>query len=157
TDSFPLYFAFLAISVGVASFLNSQLVLKYGTIRMVKFCIINLVAISALSWIILYNLELKIPLWGTMTYLIITLFWIGFLFSNLNSLAMEPLGHIAGTGSAIVGAVSTLLGVAIGTAISLQYDGSLVPLAMGFSIFGTISLAMIFWVERTKRNLNKGV
>ena len=42
-------------------------------------------------------------LWALMTYLMLSFFGIGLLFGNLNALAMQPLGHIAGTGAAVVG------------------------------------------------------
>jgi len=38
----------------------------------------------------------------------VAFFGVGLLFGNLNALAMEPLGHIAGTGSAVVGLSASL-------------------------------------------------
>ena len=60
------------------------------------------------------------PLWSLMAYLMLSFFGIGLLFGNLNALAMQPLGHIAGTGAAIVGGASTLLSLILGTAIGLS-------------------------------------
>jgi DHA1 family bicyclomycin/chloramphenicol resistance-like MFS transporter len=40
-------------------------------------------------------------------------FTIGFLFGNLRALAMEPMGHIAGVGSALNGFISTVMAVPI--------------------------------------------
>ena len=67
-------------------------------------------------------------------------FSIGFLFGNLRSLAMQPLGHIAGIGAAINGFVSTVMAVPIANYIGSFVKTSVLPLFIGFSIFGFISL-----------------
>ncbi len=79
-----------------------------------------------------------------MVYLTSTVFFIGILFGNLNSMAMEPLGHMAGLGAAIVVSVSTFISVPFGTYIGMQYDGTIQPLVLGFLIFGGLTAASIF-------------
>jgi DHA1 family bicyclomycin/chloramphenicol resistance-like MFS transporter len=59
-------------------------------------------------------------------------------------MAMEPLGHIAGIGAAIVGSVSTFISVPFGTYIGMQYDGTVKPLVLGFLVFGTLTACSIF-------------
>ena len=49
------------------------------------------------------------PLWALLTYLGVAFFCNGILFGNLNAMALEPLGHIAGVASAAVGSLTTLL------------------------------------------------
>ncbi|CAA6829709.1 MAG: MFS family multidrug efflux protein, similarity to bicyclomycin resistance protein Bcr, partial [uncultured Aureispira sp.] len=131
-DKFPIYFGILAISIGFASFFNSRMVMRYGSQVMVKTAISALVLIALLFAMLVPNLGTTMPLWLTMVYLISTLFCIGILFGNLNSMAMEPLGHIAGIGSAMVGSISTFVAVAIGTVIGLRYDGTILPIIYGF-------------------------
>ena len=60
---------------------------------------------------------------------------------------MQPLGHIAGIAAALVGALSTLISVLIGTFISAQYQLSLEPIVFGCLICGILSSGLIFWVE----------
>ncbi|WP_456062115.1 multidrug effflux MFS transporter [Aureispira anguillae] len=149
---FPIYFAVLAMSIGVASFVNGKLVMRYGTQRMVKTAITGLVGIALFFIGLVPNLEGTMPLWLTMGYLVATLFCIGILFGNLNSMAMEPLGHIAGIGSAIVGSLSTFIAVGIGTIIGLQYDGTLIPIIYGFALSGGASWLLIFRIGAIKGN-----
>lgn len=146
-DQFPIYFGILAMSIGFASFFNSKMVMRYGSQMMVKTAISTLVLIAITFAILVPNLGTAMPLWLTMVYLITTLFCIGILFGNLNSMAMEPLGHIAGIGSAIVGSVSTFVAVVIGTLIGLRYDGTLLPIIHGFMLSGGLSLILIFAVS----------
>lgn len=150
-ENFPYYFAALAISLGVASVINSKLVMIVGSGFMVKLGGIALLLTAAgfLGYKMSLGTEL-LSLSAAMVYLMSTLFWIGILFGNLNSMAMEPLGTIAGIGSAMVGAVSTFISVAVGTFISLQYAGSLLPILQGFTICGGLSLLLIFWEGRKR-------
>jgi DHA1 family bicyclomycin/chloramphenicol resistance-like MFS transporter len=145
---FPFYFGVLAMSVGLASFFNSKMVMRYGSQTMVKAAISALVLIAILFAIIIPNLGATTPLWLTMVYLVTTLFCIGILFGNLNSMAMEPLGHIAGIGSAMVGSISTFVAVGIGTVIGLKYDGTILPIIYGFAGSGGLSLILIFSIGR---------
>ena len=87
------------------------------------------------------------PLWSTMAYLLAIFFAIGILFGNLNSLAMEPLGHVAGIGSALVGSISTLISVPLGILIGHSYNGTILPLIGGFAVLGALSLLVMRWVE----------
>ena len=152
-DKFPIYFGTLAMSIGCASFFNSKMVMKYGSQVMVKLAISGLVCIAILFAILVPNLGTIMPLWLTMVYFITTLFCIGILFGNLNSMAMEPLGHIAGIGSAMVGSISTFVAVAIGTLIGLRYDGTILPVIYGFAGSGGLSLILIFSIDAfQKRN-----
>jgi len=72
---------------------------------------------------------------------------IGLLFGNLSALAMQPLGHIAGTGAAIVGATSMLLSLSLGTVIGQIYDGTVLPLVVGFAVLSASSIGFAWWAE----------
>jgi len=147
-EKFPLYFAGIALSVGVAFFFNSKLVMKHGMRVMVKSAISVLLLITLTFLLLRTNIEGATPLWLFMGYMMMTLFCVGILFGNLNSLAMEPLGHIAGIGSAVVGSFSTIIAVFFGTIIGRQYNGTELPIVLGYLIFGTISFLLIFWASR---------
>ena len=78
-----------------------------------------------------------------------SMFVFGFLASNLNTLAMEPLGHVAGTASSIIGFVGTACGALIGFAVGQLFDGSVMPLTAAYVVLGAIALAI---VSRTDTN-----
>jgi len=146
-EKFPFYFVLIALSVGVASFVNGKLVLKFGMQKMVKLAVISVVVISIVFYG-LFGLSNTSPsILFFMLYLSSTLFFVGILFGNLNSMAMEPLGHIAGLGAAIVGSTSTFISVFFGTYISMQYAGSVTPVVIGFLVFGSLCAIAIFMAE----------
>ncbi|PCI95470.1 MAG: Bcr/CflA family drug resistance efflux transporter [Flavobacteriales bacterium] len=143
-ERFPIYFAAIALSVGTASFVNGKLVMRYGMHKMVKTAVLSIVSISLLFYVLINSIVVNPSLLIFMVYLTSTVFFIGILFGNLNSMAMEPLGHMAGLGAAIVGSVSTFISVPFGTYIGMQYDGTIQPLVLGFLIFGGLTATSIF-------------
>ncbi|MDG1475535.1 MAG: multidrug effflux MFS transporter [Vicingaceae bacterium] len=143
-EKIPIYFAAIALSVGLASFVNGKLVMKYGMVKMVKTAVLAIVFISIIFSLFMHFFTPTPSLALFMFYLLTTVFFVGILFGNLNSMAMEPLGHMAGIGAAIVGSVSTFISVPFGTYIGMQYNGTVAPMVMGFLIFGGLTALAIF-------------
>ena len=88
------------------------------------------------------------PLWTFMAWGALTFFSIGLVFGNFNALAMESLGHIAGTASAVIGSLATAVSLMLGVFIGQSYDGTVLPLVGGFAILGLASLATMCLAER---------
>ncbi len=143
---FPLAFAAIAIGIAVAGFLNSRIVGRYG-MRMISH--IALVAQLAIATVMLIAaLAGYLPLSLFMILATGSLFTFGLMFSNFSALAMEPQGHIAGTASSLFGSITTLIGIAVGSAIGQYYDGTLIPLATGALLSSVVALAVVFVVEK---------
>ncbi|MBE7468945.1 MAG: Bcr/CflA family drug resistance efflux transporter [Anaerolineae bacterium] len=144
---FPLYFAILALAIGSASFLNARLVMRYGMRWLSRTALLTLAGLSLLFWLLAYAWAGQPPLWALMVYFLISFFCIGLLFGNLNALAMEPLGHIAGIGAAVVGSLSTFISLMLGTLIGQSYNGTVLPLIAGFALLSLAALGVMHWVE----------
>ncbi len=148
-EMFPLYFGILAAVIGCASLVNARLVLRFGMRRLSR---LSLGVICFTSFPV-YLLALSLydghpPLLLLMLYLMLIFFFFGILFGNLNALAMEPLGHIAGLGSAVVGSLSTLISVGFGVIVADAYDQTVLPLTLGFALLGGAALLTLRWTER---------
>lgn len=145
--SFPLYFAGLALAFGLSSFFNGKYVMEYGMHRIVKFSL-SLMTVTSLVFIFIVWIFNGLPiLWITTSYMVLTFFCIGLLFGNLNALAMEPLGHIAGIGAAVVGFVSTLMAAILAVFIGLQFNETVYPLVISFFVAGLTTLVLLQWIE----------
>lgn len=150
-EEFPYVFAALAISVGFATFLNGNFVLKYGMYKLVLTFMIAFTAIPLLYLIFFYG-KSNPNVYILIAFFAIQFFAIGFLFGNLRSLAMQPVGHIAGIGAAINGFVSTIMAVPIATYIGSFVKTTASPLFIGFLICGMCSLLILFILKKvTKR------
>jgi DHA1 family bicyclomycin/chloramphenicol resistance-like MFS transporter len=144
---FPLYFAVLAIAVGCASLLNSQLVMRFGMHALANRALWMMLLLSCLFLLLVWLTDGHPPLWLFMVVCLALFFCVGVLFGNLNSIAMEPLGHVAGTGAAAVGSFSTVMAVVLSFLIGRAYDGSLFPMAIGFVGLTLIAVLLTRWAD----------
>jgi DHA1 family bicyclomycin/chloramphenicol resistance-like MFS transporter len=144
---FPIFFAMVAISIGAASFTNASLVLRYGMRPLATWSLRGIFVVSIVFGAFATLSSGQPPLWGLMAYLMASFFGIGLLFGNLNALAMQPLGHIAGTGAAIVGATSMLISLVLGTLIGQSYNGTVLPLVIGFAALSASAMLVSWWAE----------
>lgn len=149
-ELFPYIFASLAISIGLATFSNSRLVVRYGMERIAFIGTISYVIVSSL-FIILYHSGENPSIGILLAFFALQFFSIGLLFGNLRALAMQPLGHIAGIGAAINGFISTVMAVPIANYIGNFVDDSVLPLFIGFFIFGILSLSIFLFVKKSNR------
>ena len=126
-ESFPLWFGAIAVASGVSSLLNAAVVGRYGMRRLVTWALAAQVVVSAVFvvWMLadmphLFAFYIFWQ-WGVM-------FQGGLTVANLNAIAMEPMGHIAGMAASVIGAVSTVLGAALASPVGLLFDGTPMPL-----------------------------
>ena len=134
-DSFPFWFALIAVLSASASFVNAMLVMQMGMRRLISTAL-RVQIIWSFLMLLLFQCGIISGAWGFAIFV----FWIfglffqtGMTLGNLTALAMEPLGHIAGTGASVISAVATLGSVAIATIIGQFFDGT--PLVMIIGIF----------------------
>ncbi len=148
-ELFPLYFAVLALALGVASYANGRLVLRLGMRTLSQRALYTLLALSAifLPVCLIYNGQPALSVF--MAWCVPVFFCLGVLFANVNALAMEPMGHIAGVAAAVVGCITTLISLSLGTLIGQSFDGSVTPLAGAFFLLATAALMVMRWSQRT--------
>lgn len=145
---FPVYFGALASSIGVASFVNARLVMRLGMQRLSRLALLWVCSLSIVAFVAAWLWHGHPPLAALMAYMLACFFFNGILFGNFNARAMEPMGHIAGLAAAIIGSVSGVVALAIGTPFGRAYDGTVLPLIGGYMSCGLLALALTTWAER---------
>lgn len=145
---FSVYFGAAALAIGAASIVNSKVVMRLGMRYMTWRALIGLTTISGLFVPVVMMGDGLPPLWVFMGWLLAAFFCTGILFGNFNALAMEPVGHMAGLGAAVVGSISTLISLPIGWLVGAAFDGTVMPLVTGFAVMGAVSLSVMWWTER---------
>ena len=143
---FPVIFAAVAGVMAVSSFLNSRLVGRLGMRRLSHGALVGFFAVSTIWFVLSLNGDL--PLVAFIVLFAAAMFQFGWIGSNFNALAMEPLGHIAGSASSVQGFVQTLGGGALGALIGQSFDGTTTPLAAGFCGVSVLALAMVLIAEK---------
>lgn len=149
-EEFPFIFAGLAIGVGFATFLNGTFVLRYGMLKLVSTAMLFFTLVPMVYLGFFYGTS-NPSIGVLLVFFGLQFFSLGFLFGNLRALAMEPVGHIAGIGSAINGFVSTIMAVPIATYIGQFVTTTALPLFIGFSICGICSLIALQILKRYKK------
>ena len=148
-EEFPFIFACLAISIGLATFLNGKLVIKMGMLKLVSLFTVMFTVVSLL-YVLFFFGESNPNIYILLIFFGLQFFSIGFLFGNTRALAMEPIGHIAGVGAAINGFVSTIMAVPIATFIGSFITTTALPLFVGFFVCGSIALLLIALLKYRK-------
>ncbi|RCX07790.1 multidrug effflux MFS transporter [Marinomonas foliarum] len=143
---FALYFGLLALVLGFSSLINSRIVEKHGA-KYIAFRAICVVVIASIAFFALHAF-VTISLWMFLVYASVLFFCFGLLFGNVNSLAMEPMGHVAGIASAVIGSVSAIMSMGIGTIIGQMYNNTLMPISGGFVIMGSLAICIMYWAEK---------
>ncbi|MDB4229635.1 multidrug effflux MFS transporter [Paracoccaceae bacterium] len=149
---FPMYFAIISILAAPASFMNATLVMKYG-MKLLATIGFALQIIFALITILIINQDFISMEWLLVIFIswsVIAFFLKGLYFGNLNALAMEPMGEIAGMASAIIGASATMLGILIAIPIGLAFNGTATPVLFGYITCS--SLALILMLTKSNNN-----
>jgi DHA1 family bicyclomycin/chloramphenicol resistance-like MFS transporter len=136
-DNFALYFGGLALLLGVASMLNSRFVGRFGMRAICNWSNAATVAASAVFLAVQAVMPATLPMF--VAYAGLLFFGFGLMFGNLNAIAMEPMGAVAGMATAIIGATSSIISLVLGTLIGQMYDGTVRPIALGFLLLGLAS------------------
>lgn len=145
-DKFALYFGMLALVFGVSSLANARLVEKHGMRYLCMRATLAIIAASAIFVGLHFVTTVTLPMF--LLYAAAVFFAFGLLFGNLNALAMEPMGAIAGIAAAIIGSTSSILSMVLGTAIGQLYNNSLLPIGAGFLVLATVALAIMLFEQR---------
>lgn len=142
---FPVAFGAIASAMAVAALTNALLVRRLGMRRLSHTALVAFIAASTtLAGLCLLG---RPPLAVLMGLLALCFYLFSLMQSNFNSIAMQPVGHVAGMASSLLGAFVTGAGVILGTIVGRSFDGTPLPLAVGFAALGICAFLVVLWVE----------
>ena len=147
---FPLYFALTAIIAGSASFLNAILVVRFGMLWLSTIGYAAIFVLSVGFGIVIAQELVDLPhlLWLFVAWSTAMFFLLGLCLANLNALALEPMGHIAGMASAAIGSFATLTCVALAIPIGQMFNGTGLPLVVGVALCAGTACLMNLLMRR---------
>jgi MFS transporter, DHA1 family, multidrug resistance protein len=147
-DSFPLWFGLIALASALGSFLNAKIVMRLGMRRVVIWAVggmlVLTLAIAATHPMALpQNLHFALHiLWSVGMFSLM-----GLSMGNLNALAMEPMGYIAGMAASAITSISTVISVALAVPVGLAFDGTALPLYLGVAAFMALTQITLRFVR----------
>ncbi|HEX2584726.1 MAG TPA: multidrug effflux MFS transporter [Steroidobacteraceae bacterium] len=142
----PTMFAACAASMGLMSYINSAVVERIG---------MRVASQTGLFLFISLTLIHSIVAWSghesMVTFVILqsaTMSCVGLMVANFGTMAMEPMGAIAGVAASMQGFVGTTGAALIGAVVGRQFNGSTLPLAAGSLLLGLAALVCVLIAER---------
>jgi DHA1 family bicyclomycin/chloramphenicol resistance-like MFS transporter len=143
---FTTVFALVAGGIAVASLLNARLVERLGSRLISHTALLGFITMATIHAAV--ALSGHETIWTFAVLQGLTMFCFGLIAGNFGSMAMEPMGHIAGTASSVQGFISTTFGASLGFLIGQQFNGSAAPMTVGFVALGLTALVFVLIAER---------
>jgi len=148
-DVFHFWFGGIAVFAASASAINARLVVRLGMRAIIKATFIAQIILSVLLIVVTV---FDGPYWLSFGMFVVwtagAFYQAGLTIGNLNALAMEPVGHIAGVAASVVSSVSTIGAVLIAIPVGLAYDGTPLPMGIGVLVCVCIALWLTTKIKR---------
>lgn len=150
SESFPGYFALMALAIAAAGISNGKAVQKFDPLTLSRAALAGQALAAGLA---LKGLEIVGPgsnagfcifmIWGMTSF-----FCNGFSIGNLTAVALEPAGEHAGMAATLIASVPLIGAVALAAPISIYFDGTPKMLLSAVVLFGVCSAAAITVFKR---------
>ncbi|TCT35187.1 DHA1 family bicyclomycin/chloramphenicol resistance-like MFS transporter [Martelella mediterranea] len=147
---FPLAFAGIGVTMAFSSLMNSRIVGKLGMRKLSHGALIGFTTTTGLWLLIDLAFGGLMPFWLFYVMFLVAWFQFGWIAPNFNSLAMEPLGHVAGAASSLLGFATTAGSALLGSVIGLSFNGTTTPMITGFFCFAVLALGLTVIAEKGK-------
>jgi DHA1 family bicyclomycin/chloramphenicol resistance-like MFS transporter len=156
SELFPVIFACVALMSGSASILNAKIVMRLGMRKIVTW---SLGAHVVMALIMLTLAMLALPTQALFIAFVIwqtgIFFATGTTLGNLNAIAMEPMGHVAGMAASVIGAFATVGAALIAAPIGLAFNGTIWPLALGILCLSALGFILMLAMARAEAALGR--
>lgn len=144
-QQFPYLFGGIALFFGVAAFINSKIVMRFGAMNVTFYGMLVLLLTNLISLLGVVFYAGIPPLWLFVVMMAGINVCIGLAYGNLMAIAMLPLGHIAGMGASVIGTISAILAAGFGVFISQQLELTVTPVMLGFFITSLLAFVLVYY------------
>jgi DHA1 family bicyclomycin/chloramphenicol resistance-like MFS transporter len=147
-DKLPIAFGATAAGIAVANFANGSVVRIFGMRRISHAAMIVFTFLAVIGYVTAIGARPSF----LEAYLLFSVMLMMFavIATNFTAIALEPMGHLAGTATSITGFISTTGGAIMGGAVAQMFNGTIEPLFGGFALFGALTIAATIWAEKGK-------
>lgn len=147
-DKFWIWFAGIASVLAIMNFSNSRAVERLGMRRISHGVVLVFILLSLAN--LLWMHFMGPDFWVFYILFALTFGCFGMMGANFASLALEPMGRVAGTANAVYGFATATVSSVLGIMAARAFDGTVRPLLFAFVLLGVSSLIIIVITERGK-------
>ncbi len=140
-ENFALIFGANAVIMALAIFFVQRMVRRFSTFPVVRAQAVALVSVAAIYVVVSLLTDGVPPFWMWFA-MVSALTALNSSSSPLvQSLAMEPMGAIAGTAASVTGATVFIGGAILGSLVDRFIETTVTPFGVGFFVYGAVILA----------------
>ncbi len=133
------YFSIMATFLGVMSLGINRLLKRISASRVTMVAGAGIIAFSAARVVLASTTDGVPPFWPWLILFSLTNLCIVATFPSLNSLALEPMGELAGTAASVIGFFTSVGGAVLATITDRRLGGTVAPLAVGYLLYSVIA------------------
>ena len=148
-------FGIIAMGLVIASQVNTFLLRKYSSQKIVRVTLICQVFAGALLF--LGTVFKLVDMYAMIVLVFLFLSTQGFAFPNTSALSLVPFEKNAGTASALMGALQLGIGAMITALVSVLSNDTPLPMTGIMFLCALTSLTMLYWGNRKIKNLEEVV
>jgi len=142
---FSLLFALNVGSLMLANFTNSRLVVRFGSLHMLRAGLAGAVCCALL--LVVVNL-MQLGLWWTVVSIAPLMACLGLIATNADALTLMKFPKHSGSATAVIGTLRFGSGAVAGPLLAITYTGTALPFSL-LMLCGVGSIALMqFWASR---------
>lgn len=147
-EQFPFIFGAVAILFGIGALVNGQIVGVFGMKPVIRV-VLALVLVTSVTLLALsLAADGRPEFWIFMPGFGFLLSLFMFLMPNLNTLALDPMGELAGTASSLTGAARIAGGALLAAVVDSQVVDTTTPFIVGTVVFACLAIVSTVYAER---------
>ena len=152
-ESFPYWFAAIALLAASSSYVNARLVRRLGMRMLTNIAFRTQVGLSTIILLVfgLGYFDGEFGFFCFLFWMFSIFFQAGLTMGNLTALAMEPVGHIAGTAASLISAIATIGSVFLAAIVGQFFDGTPIAMIVGITLFASFGAVSAHRLKRYER------
>lgn len=152
-ETFPYWFAAIALLAASSSYVNARLVRRLGMRMLTNIAFRTQVGLSTIILLVfgLGYFDGEFGFFCFLFWMFSIFFQAGLTMGNLTALAMEPVGHIAGTAASLISAIATIGSVFLAAVVGQFFDGTPIAMIVGITLFASFGAVSAHQLKRYER------
>ena len=152
-ETFPYWFAAIALLAASSSYVNARLVRRLGMRMLTNIAFRTQVGLSTIILLVfgLGYFDGEFGFFCFLFWMFSIFFQAGLTMGNLTALAMEPVGHIAGTAASLISAIATIGSVFLAAIVGQFFDGTPIAMIVGITLFASFGAVSAHRLKRYER------
>jgi len=144
-SQFAFWFAASGVVMALGLLVNGRMIDRFGS-RRVSLAVATAFVVVGVAGVAVTLAEAGVPsIWVFFTWVAVTNALGTVLTPLCSALALEPMGELAGTASAVLGLVSLGGGALLAAVVDARIDSTVTPMVVGSLVFGAAALGLLGW------------